>query len=87
MQVLVLNSGSSSLKFQLFLMPEATILCSGLVERIGFKDAIFKFNTANNKIEKVAPILDHNQALEILSTQLLENKTGIISSTDAIDSA
>lgn len=85
MQVLVLNSGSSSLKFQLFLMPEATILCSGLVERIGFKDAIFKFNTANNKIEKVAPILDHNQALEILSTQLLENKTGIISSTDAID--
>ncbi|MGC6432210.1 MAG: acetate/propionate family kinase [Jejuia sp.] len=85
MQVLVLNSGSSSLKFQLFSMPEATILCSGLIERIGFEDAIFKFNTDKNKIEKVEPILDHKQALEILAKQLLDTKTGIISSSDDID--
>ncbi len=66
-------------------MPEATILCSGLVERIGFEDAIFKFNTDKDKIEKVEAILDHKQALEILSQQLLDVETGIIASADDIN--
>ena len=85
MQVLVLNSGSSSLKFQLFSMPEATILCSGLIERIGFKDAKFKFKTEKGTIEVVTPILNHKIGLELLSKQLLNKDTGIIKSTDDID--
>ena len=85
MQVLVLNSGSSSLKFQLFSMPEATILCSGLIERIGFKDAKFKFKTEKDTIEVVTPILNHKIGLELLSKQLLNKDTGIIKSTDDID--
>jgi len=85
MQVLVLNSGSSSLKFQLFLMPEAKILCSGIIERIGFKDAKFKFKTDKDTIEVVTPIPNHKVGLELVSKQLLDTKTGIIKSTDAID--
>ncbi|SEQ01759.1 acetate kinase [Hyunsoonleella jejuensis] len=85
MQVLVLNSGSSSLKFQLFSMPEATILCSGLIERIGFEDAKFKFKTGKDTIEVVTPILNHKIGLELLSKQLLNKDTGIIKSTDDID--
>ncbi len=85
MQVLVLNSGSSSLKFQLFSMPEATILSSGLIERIGFKDAKFKFKTEKDTIEVVAPIPNHKAGLELLSHQLLDKNTGIIKSTDDID--
>ncbi|MDB2462845.1 acetate kinase [Algibacter sp.] len=85
MQVLVLNSGSSSLKFQLFSMPEATILCSGLIERIGFEDAKFVFKTNDNKIEVIEDIPNHKVGLELLSKQLLNEDTGIIQSADAID--
>ncbi|MGC1205548.1 MAG: acetate kinase [Flavobacteriaceae bacterium] len=85
MQVLVLNSGSSSLKFQLFSMPEEIILCSGLIERIGFDDAIFKFKTDKDTIEIVNAIPNHKVGLELLSKQLLNKDTGIIKSTDAIN--
>lgn len=85
MQVLVLNSGSSSLKFQLFSMPEETILCSGLIERIGFEDAKFKFKTASDNIEIVCAIPNHKIGLELLAKQLLDKKTGIIKSSDEIN--
>lgn len=85
MQVLVLNSGSSSLKFQLFSMPEATILCSGLIERISLDDSIFKFKTDKDSIEVIQPIPNHKVGLELLSKQLLNKDTGIIESTDTID--
>lgn len=84
MQVLVLNSGSSSIKFQLFKMPETTILCSGLIERIGFEDAKFTFKTNDNKLETITSILNHNQGLTLLAKQLLNKETGIISSPDDI---
>jgi len=85
MQVLVLNSGSSSLKFQLFAMPEASILCSGLIERIGLEDAKFIFKTDTNTMEVTQSIPNHKVGLELLSKQLLDQETGIIKSTDAID--
>ncbi|WP_418604518.1 acetate/propionate family kinase [Hwangdonia sp.] len=84
MQVLVLNSGSSSLKFQLFQMPEEIILCSGLIERIGFTDAKFKFKTDKHTIETIEDIPNHKVGLELLAQQLLHKDTGIIASTDAI---
>lgn len=85
MQILVLNSGSSSLKFQLFSMPEETIICSGLIERIGFNDAKFKFKTNEDTIELVTPILNHKVGLELLAQQLLNSDNGILKSADAID--
>ncbi|AUP80113.1 acetate/propionate family kinase [Flavivirga eckloniae] len=84
MQVLVLNSGSSSIKFQLFSMPEERILCSGIIERIGHDDAIFKFKTENDAIEFESPILNHKDGLQLLSKQLLDNNTGIIKSPEDI---
>ncbi|WP_034043227.1 acetate/propionate family kinase [Wocania ichthyoenteri] len=85
MQVLVLNSGSSSLKFQLFQMPEEIILCSGLIERIGFTDAKFKFKTDENTIEIIEDIPNHKVGLELLAKQLLHKDTGIIKSTNDIN--
>ena len=85
MQVLVLNSGSSSLKFQLFSMPEEKILCSGIIERIGLEDAIFKYKTDKDSIEVVKAIPNHKVGLELVSKQLLDKDTGIIKSTDDID--
>ncbi|TXG38549.1 acetate/propionate family kinase [Seonamhaeicola maritimus] len=84
MQVLVLNSGSSSLKFQLFSMPEETIICSGQIERIGFEDAIFKFKTNVDSIEYITPVANHKQGLELVAEQLLDENTGVIKSPDDI---
>ncbi|MFY0713827.1 acetate kinase [Seonamhaeicola sp. NFXS20] len=85
MQVLVLNSGSSSIKFQLFAMPEETILCSGLIERIGLDEGKFTFKTDKDKIEILTPIANHKTGLELLAKQLLDKNTGIISSANDID--
>ncbi|NJX15919.1 acetate/propionate family kinase [Tamlana crocina] len=85
MQVLVLNSGSSSIKFQLFSMPEERILCSGLIERIGMNDARFVYRTTDNSIELETPILNHKKGLKLLSKQLLDSETGIIKSKEDID--
>jgi len=84
MQILVLNSGSSSLKFQLFLMPNEHILCSGLIERIGFDDSIFKFKTPDETIEIHTPILDHKLGLELVAQHLLDKSKAILKSPDDI---
>ena len=84
MQVLVLNSGSSSIKFQLFSMPEETILCSGLIERIGFNDALFKFKTEKDTVELESKILTHKDGLKLLAKQLLDKNTGVIESPNDI---
>ena len=84
-QVLVLNSGSSSLKFQLFLMPDEIVLCSGLIERIGFDDAKFIYKTKDHSLEITTPIKNHKTGLQLLANQLLDEKTGIIKSAEDID--
>src|SRR5690606_19348380 len=84
MQVLVLNSGSSSLKFQLFSMPDETISCSGIVERIGFNDAIFKYKNQRETIELESQILSHKIALKLVSQYLLDKDYGVITSPDDI---
>ncbi|AUS05732.1 acetate/propionate family kinase [Pseudotamlana carrageenivorans] len=84
MQVLVLNSGSSSLKYQLISMPEETVLCSGIIERIGLDDAIFKYKTDKNSVDLVTSIPNHKVGLELVAKQLLDAETGIIKSTDDI---
>ena len=85
MKVLVLNSGSSSLKFQLFLMPKETVVCSGSIERIGFDDAKFIFKHHNEVIEKVENIPNHKKALELVSEQLLNDNNGILKTADDIN--
>lgn len=84
MKVLVLNSGSSSLKFQLFSMPEETISCSGIIERIGFNDAIFKYKNQKDTIEIESQILSHKIALKLVSQYLLDKTYGVITSPDDI---
>lgn len=84
MQVLVLNSGSSSLKFQLFSMPDETISCSGIIERIGFNDAIFKYKNQKETLELESQILSHKIALKLVSQYLLDKDYGVITSPDDI---
>ncbi len=80
MKILVLNSGSSSLKFQLFDMPSEKVLTKGLVERIGEKQGNFK--AGNAIIEK--PIANHHEAMQLITNYLLDRKNQLIQSKDEI---
>ncbi|WP_109301269.1 acetate/propionate family kinase [Aquimarina sp. AU474] len=85
MRILVLNSGSSSIKFQLFNMPEAAVICSGLVERIGLDNAIINYTTSSDKIEKVSPIKTHKDGLQLIATYLMDKKIGVLQSASEVD--
>lgn len=84
MKILVINSGSSSIKYQLFLMPKQEVICSGLVERIGLENAKIHYKSAKQKIEEVTEITNHKQGLEKVVALLLSKKVGVISSTNEI---
>lgn len=74
MKILSVNAGSSSLKFQLYEMPEAKVLISGIFERIGINDGIYTIKQNGNKEERHADLPNHSVAVEILLKTLLEKK-------------
>jgi acetate kinase len=85
-KILVINSGSSSLKFSLFEMPEEKVLVSGIVERIGLENSILKLNHKNKKIELQVETNSHKDALKIVSNFLLNTDNQLINNVDEIDS-
>ena len=74
MKILSVNAGSSSLKFQMYEMPEEKVLISGVIERIGIENSFYTIKINGEKIKKEITIKDHRQAFEILVQELLENK-------------
>lgn len=82
MKIIAVNAGSSSLKFQLLNMPEEIEISSGLVERIGYDQAVFVIKFNGQKIEKKQAINDHKVAVELVIKGLIENK--VIQSLDEI---
>ena len=86
MNVLVVNCGSSSLKYQLLDMATERELAKGLFEKIGDQDAMFTHKRPDaEKLERVEPILNHKEALKILLDILVDAEYGVISSMDEID--
>lgn len=80
---MAVNAGSSSLKFQLFTMPEETVIAKGLVERIGINDSVFKLEYGDDQeVKLVEDIATHDRAVEILFEQLEANN--VIHSFDEI---
>ncbi len=84
MKILVINSGSSSIKYQLFNMPEQKVICSGLVERVGLEKGKIHYKYDGKKIEEETEIPNHKVGLEKVVNLLLDEKVGVISSTDEI---
>ena len=60
--ILAINAGSSSLKFQLLEMPSEHVTAKGQIERIGLSDSVFTINPRNGKIEKIQDIKNHAEA-------------------------
>ncbi len=73
-KVISVNSGSSSLKFQLFDMPSEEVLTSGLAERIGQKMGAFTIKVNGEKITKEIPLPDHKAAVDLLLQSLIDYK-------------
>src|SRR5690554_751787 len=83
MKIMAINAGSSSLKFQLLQMPSEDVITSGVFERIGSEDAVFTVKVNGDKTERVLPIKNHNEAVELLLEGLIEKK--IIKTLEEID--
>ena len=83
MKIMSVNAGSSSLKFKLYEMPEEKVITSGIAERIGHEDGIFRIKKLDGTERKeVLPILDHATAVDLLLKALIDEK--IISSLEEI---
>ncbi|MCF6093334.1 acetate kinase [Microaerobacter geothermalis] len=81
MKVLVINCGSSSLKYQLFEMKNETVLAKGGVERIGMETAILTHRPhGKEEVKKVAEILEHTEAIRQVLQILVDPKYGVLQS-------
>ena len=72
MKYLCVNAGSSSLKFQLFEMPEEKVIISGYIEKIGLEDSFWTTKYNGKKIKGEKYLKDHSKAVEVLINELLE---------------
>ena len=84
MNILVINCGSSSLKYQLIDMTNEDVLCKGLVERIGIEGSILTHKINGEKFVVEEEMKDHKKALELVLEQLLHKDHGAIKSLDEI---
>ncbi|TXD51051.1 MULTISPECIES: acetate/propionate family kinase [unclassified Polaribacter] len=84
MNILVLNAGSSSLKYQVIKMPSQEVKSVGLIERIGLDDAIFTHEKGNQEYSEIAAIKTHKEGLQKIASILLDEKKGVLLSVDDI---
>ena len=86
MKILVLNSGSSSIKYQLFNMKEEKVLAKGVVERIGIDDAFLEYENHEGKEVKIeSDIEDHARGIELVIDSLLSEEHGVLDSMQEIN--
>src|SRR6478672_1220338 len=82
MNIFVVNSGSSSIKYQLFKMPLEKPVCSGLAERIGLENAVITHKIFLNDKEKLIKqnvhLADHEEGLKAIAALLTDAVTGVI---------
>jgi len=88
MNIFVVNSGSSSIKYQLFKMPSPSPICSGLVERIGLENSIITHKVYTNGQEAVYQqtlnLPDHEAGLQEVRRLLADKEIGVIQNPDDI---
>ena len=86
MKILVLNCGSSSVKYQLFNMDDRSVLAKGQVDRIGMKGAVLSHKRHDgHKIKMAGEIIDHQTAIEYILAILISANHGVIEDRDEID--
>ncbi|MBE0650160.1 MAG: acetate kinase [Bacteroidales bacterium] len=85
MKIIVLNCGSSSIKYQLFDMPSKEVLFKGIVEKIGLRGSFIKFQKDDGEEFKLeGDILDHEQGIEYLLGILTDKQYGCLENLNEI---
>ncbi len=84
MNILVINSGSSSIKYQLFDAQKSRLLCKGLVERIGTKKGLLTYCKTGKVFRKSVSVPDHHQAMKHIFYIITEPVLGVIKSHSQI---
>ncbi len=84
MKILVLNCGSSSLKYQLIDVDTKTVMTKGLLERIGLEMGIFSYTSHGTKHTTECPIPNHTEGLKLVMGALMDKETGVIKSIDEV---
>lgn len=86
MKILVLNCGSSSIKYKLFEMDSKSVLAQGGIEKIGLKDSFLKFTMPNGeKVQLDREIPEHTAGIEFILETLTDKQYGCIQSLDEIN--
>ena len=85
MKILVINAGSSSLKYQLIDMDTEKMMAKGICDRIGTEESFIKYQKAGESAKKTPrAIPNHVQAFRLVTQALLDGETGVISSLSEI---
>jgi acetate kinase len=84
MKIVIINSGSSSIKYQLIEMPQQEVICSGMIDRIGLETSNLTYVTNTNKVEETLPIANHKIGLNKIAQLLMDDEIGVIKSTKEI---
>lgn len=83
-KILVLNSGSSSIKYQLFEMPEGSVIAKGLLEKIGEETSFFSQKSFKGEVEIKKQISGHDDGIHFIIGMLTDGRHGVLSSVDEI---
>lgn len=88
MNIFVINSGSSSIKYQLFKMPDEKPVCSGLIERIGLGNSLIRHkiycNSEEKIVERILDLPDHEAGLQEVLRLLTDAEIGVINNPEEI---
>ncbi len=85
MKILVINCGSSSIKYQLYDMADESIIAKGIVERIGEEQSRFEQTSATGEIALDVAAPDHHAAMRIVRDQLLAKDGGVLATEDDVE--
>ncbi|MGC8823289.1 MAG: acetate kinase [Bacteroidales bacterium] len=86
MKIIVLNCGSSSIKYQLFDMEKVRVLARGIAEKVGLHGSFLKYEPYNGEAVKLeGEIIDHQMGIEYILGIMSSKRRGVISSFDEID--
>jgi acetate kinase len=87
MKILVINSGSSSIKYKLFDMPASTVLVAGMIEKIGEAESTINHNLPSRDLEKSENlnIANHQQGFDKILSLLTDQEYGVIKDSGDID--
>ena len=78
MKILVLNAGSSSLKYQLIDMRNEEVLAKGVFERIGLENSVLTHKVGGNKYKIEHPVKNHEEAIKEVLEQFTHPEYGVI---------